>query len=65
MITTCPHALVSSDVTRNMFTTNSGLIIKRQVEEAARKTAPEAYLMDIERFFLVQLDNYLARMRKG
>ena len=27
MITAHPHALVSSDVTRNMFTINSGLII--------------------------------------
>ena len=27
MITAHPHALVSSDVTRNTFTTNSGLII--------------------------------------
>ena len=27
MITARPHALVSSDVTRNMFTTNGGLIM--------------------------------------
>ena len=35
---------------------------ERQVEEAARKTAPEAYLTDIERFFLMYLDSLTERL---
>ena len=38
--------------------------LERQVEEVARKTAPEAYLTDIhvEKFFLMYLDNLTERL---